>query len=98
MKTSQPVTRLPFAAAAALVAGLLTGALWPGQPTPIDTAIFRHQPTTVDYAIPSITFTAKRMSPAEKASVAHAEIDPTVPYLTVIGYRDRATETLARPL
>ena len=97
MKTNQPAHRLSFAAAVAVAAGLLTGALWSTQPATSDVAVLQQQ-MQVDRSIPSITITAKRLTKAEKARVAQEAIDPAVPHLTVIGYRDHKLAALVRSL
>lgn len=98
MNTSQPTNRLPLAALVAVTAGLLTGALWSSQPASVDVTVLDQPNAVIDHSIPSITITAKRMSKAEKAQQAREEIDPAVPHLTVIGYRDRTVVTLVRPI
>lgn len=94
MKTSLPTYRFSIAALLAVTAGLITGALWSSQPLPHPVIVVQNQDRFIDQNIPVITITAKRMSEAEKQRVVDEEIDPTIPHLTVIGYRDRTMASL----
>lgn len=96
MKTSQPVSRLSLTALLTVAAGLLTGALWSSQPASIASASVQRQNALIDPTIPSIIITAKRPGKAGSPRLAREAIDPAVPHLTVIGYRDRTVAAIAR--
>ena len=98
MKTRQTAKRIHLAAVLSVAAGLLTGALWSSQPASMSSGALHTETAVIDRTIPSITITGKRMSRADKERQAREEIDPTVPHLTVIGYRDRSVAALDRAL
>ncbi len=98
MKTSQQTNRFSLAAVLVVAAGVLTSAFWSSQSTIVEIPVIKRSNAVIDGAIPSITITAKRISKTENQRIAENEIDPSIPHLTVIGYRDRTFAAVVAPL
>lgn len=83
------------AAVLAIVAGLLTGALWPAGPLDYIAANSQDAAYRIDPAIPTLTIVAKKLSTAEKHRLANDVQTPAM--IGMLNANDRQRHAPAAP-